>query len=107
MNRDQMMQYQREEALEVLDENAAVANSTLLLVETATRKKSKGEAETQLNKLFLARLDVRSRIAELNRNRAKLQARKIDVQEKISNLSEFDMKLMRKEEELCRTLAES
>jgi len=80
-------------------------NTPVLVLEI--REKSKETAEAQLNKLFLARLDVRSRIAELNRNRAKLQARKIDVQSKITSLSQFDTKLMKREEEISRSLAES
>ena len=63
-------------------------------------------AEGELQKLFLARLDVHSRIQEIKRNRAILRARKVDVDRKLASLSEFDAKLMQREKELSRSLTE-
>ncbi len=67
------------------------------------RSRSDNDVEEELNKLFLTRLDVSSRIADLHRNHAKLRAQKIDVQSKIAFLCEFDAKLMKREEELSQT----
>jgi hypothetical protein len=62
------------------------------------------KAEAELQKLFLARLDVHSRIEEIKRNRALLRARKVDVESKIASLRSFHAKLVRREEELSRSL---
>ena len=92
------------EALEEVEANPSISE---LDQDTGNPSTELAEAEAQLNKLFLARLDVRSRIADFNRNRAKFLARKIDVEGKIASLAEFDKKLMKKEEEISRSLAES
>jgi len=104
---DRMKNPSQCDTAEVLEEMEGTPAISELDQDTAKQTNEFAEAEVQLNKLFLARLDVRSRIADFNRNRAKLLARKIDVEAKIASLVEFDKKLMKKEEEICRALAES
>ena len=101
-NQRQWQQAAELDGLEEID-----ANTPMVDLAQQPSQQAKEVAEAQLNKLFLARLDVRSRIAELNRNRSKLQARKIDVDHKIAYLAEFDKKLMKREEAISRSLAES
>ena len=98
-------QWQRAVEMDGLEETDA--NTPMMDLAHQPGHQAKKVAEAQLNKIFLARLDVRSRIADLNRNRSKLQARKIDVDHKIAYLAEFDKKLMKREEEISRSLAES
>lgn len=84
--------------------------ATDVIEQTGTvRSRKRGEeiAEEELQKLFLARLDVHSRIADLKRNRVSLRSRKVDVERKITFLCDFDAKLMQREEELSRSITES